>query len=88
MLMKKFLILLVCILSVGIIQAQTVTLSGSVLSATDNQPVPVVSIVVMGTTVGTSTSIDADFSLESFRVLCENRATTNKQEHQGGHSRR
>jgi len=64
MLMKKFLILLICIMSIGIVQAQTVTLSGSVLSAVDNQPIPGVSIVVMGTTVGTSTSIDGDFSLD------------------------
>ncbi len=64
MLMKKFLILLICIMSFGMIQAQTVTLSGSVLSAVDNQPIPGVSIVVMGTTVGTSTSIDGDFSLD------------------------
>ena len=62
--MKKFLILLICIMSFGMIQAQTVTLSGSVLSAVDNQPIPGVSIVVMGTTVGTSTSIDGDFSLD------------------------
>ena len=61
MLMKKFLILLICIMSVGIIQAQTVTLSGSVLSAVDNQPIPGVSIVVMGTTIGTSTSIEGVF---------------------------
>jgi TonB-linked SusC/RagA family outer membrane protein len=64
MLMKKFLILLICIMSFGMIQAQTVTLSGSVLSAVDNQPIPGVSIVVMGTTIGTSTSIDGEFSLD------------------------
>ena len=64
MLMKKFLILLICIMSFGMIQAQTVTLSGSVLSALDNQPIPGVSIVVMGTTVGTATSIDGEFSLD------------------------
>jgi TonB-linked SusC/RagA family outer membrane protein len=62
--MKKFQILLICIMSIGIVQAQTVTLSGLVLSAVDNQPIPGVSVVVMGTTVGTSTSIDGEFSLD------------------------
>lgn len=63
MLMKKFLILWICIMSFGMVQAQTVTLSGSVISATDNQPIPGVSIVVMGTTIGTTTSVDGEFSL-------------------------
>ncbi len=64
MLMKKFVILLICIMSIGMVQAQTVTLSGRVLSAADNQPVPGASVVVMGTTIGTSTSIDGEFSLD------------------------
>ena len=62
--MKKYLILLICIVSFGMVQAQTVTLSGSVISAVDNQPVPGVSVVVMGTTIGTSTSVDGLFSLD------------------------
>ena len=53
--MKKFLILMACVLSFGMMHAQTVTLSGVVTSAADNQPMPGVSIVVMGTTIGTST---------------------------------
>ncbi len=62
--MKKFLILLACIMSFGILQAQTVTLSGVVTSAADNQPMPGVSVVVMGTTIGTSTSVDGEFTLD------------------------
>jgi len=58
MLMKKFLVLLICIMSIGVVQARSVTQSGLVTSAADNQPMPGVSIVVMGTTIGTSTSID------------------------------
>lgn len=62
--MKKVLFLLICIMSVGIIHAQTVALSGSVLSAVDNQPMPGVSIVVEGTTIGTVTSFEGTFSLD------------------------
>ena len=62
--MKKYLILLICIVSFGMVQAQTITLSGSVISATDNQPIPGVSVVVMGTTIGTTTSVDGLFSLD------------------------
>ena len=58
MLMKKFLVLLICIMSIGVVQARSVTQSGLVTSAADNQPMAGVSVVVMGTTVGTSTSID------------------------------
>ena len=62
--MKKFLILLLCIMSFGVVHAQTTTLSGRVLSAEDNQPIPGVSVSVTGTTVGTVTSIDGTFSLD------------------------
>lgn len=62
--MKKFLILLVCIMSFGVVHAQTTTLSGTVVSAEDNQPIPGVSVSVTGTTVGTITSVDGIFSLD------------------------
>jgi len=61
--MKKFLILFVCIMSFGIVHAQTTTFSGTVVSAEDNQPIPGVSVSVTGTTVGTITSVDGTFSL-------------------------
>jgi len=61
--MKKFFILFVCIMSFGIVHAQTTTFSGTVVSAEDNQPIPGVSVSVTGTTVGTITSVDGTFSL-------------------------
>jgi len=51
-------------MSLGMVQAQTVTLSGLVTSAADNLPIPGVSVVVMGTTIGTTTSVDGVFSLD------------------------
>ncbi len=51
-------------MSMGMVQAQTVTVSGVVTSATDNLPIPGVSVVVMGTTIGTTTSVDGLFSLD------------------------
>jgi len=62
--MKKILFLLIGIMLVSIVHAQTVTLSGSVLSAEDNQPMPGVTIVVEGTTIGTVTSFEGTFSLD------------------------
>ena len=62
--MKRILILLIMIMSFGIIQAQTTVLSGRVVSAEDNLPMPGVSIVVKGTTIGAVTSFEGTFSLE------------------------
>jgi len=62
--MKKILFLLIGIMLVSLIHAQTVTLSGTVLSAEDNQAMPGVTIVVEGTTIGTVTSFEGTFSLD------------------------
>jgi len=46
-------------------QAQNLTVSGSVTGAADGAPIPGVSVVVKGTTIGTITTIDGDYSLQA-----------------------
>ena len=62
--MKKFTMLIVCLLSLGIQQlfAQK-TLSGTVISSEDNQPLPGVNVFVKGTTQGTITDFDGNFKI-------------------------
>lgn len=45
------------------IQAQDRTITGTVVSSEDNAPLPGVSVAIKGTTVGTITSIDGEYSL-------------------------
>ena len=56
--------LIVCLLSLGIQQlfAQK-TLSGTVISSEDNQPLPGVNVFVKGTTQGTITDFDGNFKI-------------------------
>lgn len=63
--MKKFTILIVCFLSLGmqLVYAQNKTLTGTVISSEDNQTLPGVSVIVKGTTTGTITDFDGNFSL-------------------------
>ena len=65
MFMKKFTMLIVCLLSLGIqlVSAQNKTLTGTVISSEDNQPLPGVNVIVKGTTMGTITDFDGNFSL-------------------------
>lgn len=44
--------------------SQNVTISGNVISATDNEPIIGANVVVEGTTVGTVTDFDGNFSLD------------------------
>lgn len=63
--MKRFTMLIVCILSLGIqlVSAQNKNLTGTVISSDDNQPLPGVNVFVKGTTQGTITDFDGKFSL-------------------------
>ena len=45
-------------------QPKEITVKGTVISQTDNQPIPGVTIFVEGTTVGTTTDIDGNYSLD------------------------
>lgn len=63
--MKKLTYLLFClVLGIGMATAQTTKVTGSVISADDNEPIIGASIVVKGTLVGTVTDFDGAFSLD------------------------
>ncbi|HYQ59225.1 MAG TPA: TonB-dependent receptor plug domain-containing protein, partial [Draconibacterium sp.] len=62
--MKKLLLLVVALFcGVNIIFAQTKQISGTVTSSEDGMPIPGVSVVVKGTTIGTTTNMDGTFEL-------------------------
>ncbi|MBR4619859.1 MAG: SusC/RagA family TonB-linked outer membrane protein [Salinivirgaceae bacterium] len=63
--MKKIAMLIVCLLFLGaqLVSAQNKTLTGTVISSEDNQPLPGVNVVVKGTTHGTITDFDGKFTL-------------------------
>ncbi|MCL2027392.1 MAG: SusC/RagA family TonB-linked outer membrane protein [Bacteroidales bacterium] len=62
--MKKNMLLLVSLLFIGaqMLQAQR-TISGTVVSADDNQGIPGVQVVVKGTTTGTTTNINGSYAI-------------------------
>ncbi len=63
--MKKLTYLLFCLfLGIGLANAQTTKVTGTVISADDNEPIIGASIVVKGTMVGTVTDFDGAFSLD------------------------
>lgn len=63
--MKKLTYLLFClVLGIGVATAQTTKITGSVISADDNEPIIGASIVVKGTMVGTVTDFNGAFSLD------------------------
>jgi TonB-dependent SusC/RagA subfamily outer membrane receptor len=64
--MKKLVLFVFCILIVGVQMgnAQVKSISGTVTSAEDNSPIPGVSIVVKGTTIGTITNIDGYYEID------------------------
>ncbi len=53
------------VLSLGFVYAQEVTLSGTVTGAADGLPIPGVSVVEKGTTNGTITDIDGNYSIST-----------------------
>ncbi len=62
--MKKLTFLFLCLLiGIGLATAQTREITGSVISAEDDQPVIGASVIVKGTTTGTVTDYDGKFSL-------------------------
>ena len=58
-----YLIMFLCLVSVGTVFAQSRTVTGKVMSTEDGEPVIGASIRVEGTTVGTVTNFDGDFTL-------------------------
>ncbi len=63
--MKKiaFFLLIMFFMGTVFVHAQTKTLTGTVTSAEDNQPIPGVSVSVKGTTLGTITNLEGEFEL-------------------------
>lgn len=64
---RKLTLLLACLLAgIGLVIAQTPKkITGSVISEEDNQPVVGASVLVKGTTVGTTTDIDGKFTISN-----------------------
>ncbi|HNT41625.1 MAG TPA: carboxypeptidase-like regulatory domain-containing protein, partial [Tenuifilaceae bacterium] len=63
--MKKLCVFLAGLLLVGVTlaQAQTVRITGTVTSSEDGMPMPGVSVIVPGTTIGVSTNIDGKYEI-------------------------
>jgi len=63
--MRKLTFLWACLflIGVGLVNAQSKSVSGKVLSAEDGQPVIGASVMVKGTITGTITGVDGDFSI-------------------------
>ncbi len=62
--MKKIAIIFFLLMSVLISMGQELNVKGVVTSDDDGQPIPGVSVVVKGTTMGTITDLDGNYSLE------------------------
>lgn len=63
---KKLLLFLACFLvSIGLATAQIQKVTGVVISSEDNQPVVGASVLVKGTSLGTVTNLDGQFTLSS-----------------------
>ena len=72
--MRKFTLFLAFLFLVGLqaLQAQDRELSGTVTSSDDGQPIPGVQVVVKGTTIGTVTGLDGNYTLsvpESAKII-------------------
>ena len=63
--LRKLLLMLVMVFSFTITQAQQKVVTGTVTDANDGMGIPGVSIVVKGTTIGTTTNIDGNYTLEA-----------------------
>ena len=61
---RKLMLLMTCLfIGIGLVNAQVATVTGHVTSDEDGLPVVGASILVKGTTVGTVTDIDGNFTL-------------------------
>lgn len=61
--LRRLLLMLVMVFSFTIIQAQEKVISGTVTDANDSMGIPGVSVVIKGTTIGTTTDIDGRYTL-------------------------
>ncbi len=63
--MKKLLLFLVLVLGTYPLLAQTKTVSGTVTDASDGSPLPGVNVLVQGTTNGTQTDFDGNYTISA-----------------------
>ncbi|UII23701.1 SusC/RagA family TonB-linked outer membrane protein [Fulvivirga ligni] len=61
--MKKLLLLMLCFCSASLVMAQEQTVTGKVTSASDAEVLPGVNVIVSGTTKGTTTDFNGEFSI-------------------------
>lgn len=54
-----------CFLFIGTVSAQNVTVTGTITDAADNTPLPGVGILVKGTTIGTTTTSNGQYSINA-----------------------
>ena len=64
MMKKLTLVMLFLLVGIGMLIAQTRKVTGTVISAEDNEPIIGASVMVKGTTIGTVTDVDGAFSLD------------------------
>lgn len=62
---SKFWLLLVCLIATVSASAQSFEANGKVVDATDQQPLPGVAVMIKGTTQGTVTDFDGNFSINA-----------------------
>lgn len=62
---KKFLFLVACLFYISHSLSQGINISGTVTESNSGIPLPGVNVVVKGTTVGTSTDFDGNFTLQN-----------------------
>lgn len=65
LMIKRFLIFTLVCLNSYLMYAQTLNINGTILSSDNNQPLPGVSVIIKGTTIGTSSNIDGEFSIKA-----------------------
>ncbi|MFA8433185.1 MAG: SusC/RagA family TonB-linked outer membrane protein [Marinifilaceae bacterium] len=63
--LRKLLFVLVAVFSFTCLQAQSKVVTGTVTDANDGMGIPGVSVIVKGTTTGTSTNIDGQFTIDA-----------------------
>ncbi|WP_111709945.1 SusC/RagA family TonB-linked outer membrane protein [Lutibacter citreus] len=60
----KLTLIVILMLNITLMAQGSYTIEGTVLSATDNMPIPGVSIIIQNTSKGTSTDFDGNFNLD------------------------
>lgn len=61
--MKTIKILFIILILPVALFAQRATLKGKIVDAVSNEPLPFVNVIVSGTTIGTTTDLDGNFTL-------------------------